>query len=161
MLCLWPIRARVRFPPVANFLINNFSSRIFVLDNNSYETFRKCFLRTVPRNLKMRINVNLFITDVKRKKSNLEKKIYFYEKRPKRRWTKLSKFYVLITKAKKFYSGMIPKYGQKQWARDGCTRIFLICPSPCRSISGPIMPGSNNSGICLAFYNIKILKMLW
>ena len=64
----------------------------------------------------MYLNV-VFGADAKHKKSNLEKKIYFYERRPKRRWTKLSKFYVLITKAKKFYSGTIPKYIQSLLSR--------------------------------------------
>ena len=64
------------------------------------------------------MRINVFITNEKHKKSNPEKKIYFYERRPKRRWMKLSKFYVLITKAKKFYSGKIPKYNQSQLLSD-------------------------------------------
>ena len=68
------------------------------------------------------MRINVFITNEKPKKSNPEKKIYFYEKRPKRRWMKLSKFYVLITKAKKFYSGKIPKYDQSQLIKDRRTR---------------------------------------
>ena len=93
----------------------------------------------------MRINVNPFITDVKREKSNLEKKIYFYEKRPKRRWTKLSKFYVRITKAKKFFSGMIPKYRQSQLIKDPRTRITWRAGSIQENLGpgGPWIPVSD------------------